>query len=174
MVFDARLPGSRYLQTNSQKIYVGFPPGVVNMVIGTGPSVGEPLVTHPQVPLVSFTGSTVIGKRIAELGAKYNKKISLEMGGKNACIVFPSTDLDKHVPTIARCAREPTLRITLPVFRSCFINQGEICLCTSRLYVHDDIKEDFIKRLQEAAKTVCQGRAKCASTHCQLIQNCLR
>ncbi|PAV85566.1 hypothetical protein WR25_12178 isoform B [Diploscapter pachys] len=121
---------------------VGFPEGVVNMVIGTGQAVGEPLVTHPNVPLVSFTGSTVIGKRIAEIAAKWNKKVSLEMGGKNACIVYPSANLQRDLPIIAR---------------SCFINQGEICLCSSRLFVHESIFDEFLKGLISEAEKLKVG-----------------
>ncbi|KIH66650.1 aldehyde dehydrogenase 5, family protein [Ancylostoma duodenale] len=120
----------------------GFPAGVVNMVIGTGPSAGQHLVQHPDVPLLSFTGSTAVGKRIGEIGARLNKKISLEMGGKNAAIIYPSCDLDKHLPTIAR---------------SCFINQGEICLCSSRIFVHSSLYEDFVEQLVQEAKKYTVG-----------------
>ncbi|EYC03252.1 hypothetical protein Y032_0095g2838 [Ancylostoma ceylanicum] len=120
----------------------GFPAGVVNMVIGTGPSTGQHLVEHPDVPLVSFTGSTAVGKRIGEIGARLNKKISLEMGGKNAAIIYPSCDLGKHLQTIAR---------------SCFINQGEICLCSSRIFVHSSIYEDFVEKLVQEAKKYTVG-----------------
>ncbi|KAK0394410.1 hypothetical protein QR680_000718 [Steinernema hermaphroditum] len=123
-------------------VEAGFPAGVVNMVIGTGPEAGEPLVNDPRVPLISFTGSTVVGKKIAALAAPLNKKVSLEMGGKNACIVFPSVDLDEVVPTITR---------------SCFINQGEICLCSSRLYVHREIFDDFCTKLVEKAHEMTVG-----------------
>ncbi|CAI4228240.1 unnamed protein product [Auanema sp. JU1783] len=109
---------------------IGFPDGVVNMIIGTGPSAGQHIVEHPDVPLLSFTGSTIVGKKIAAAAAEHNKKVSLEMGGKNSAIVFPSCKLDVHIPTLVR---------------SCFINQGEICLCTSRLYVHDSIYDEFLK-----------------------------
>ncbi|CAJ0945348.1 unnamed protein product, partial [Mesorhabditis belari] len=120
----------------------GFPPGVVNMVIGTGAEAGEPLVIHPDVPLVSFTGSTIVGKRIGALCAAQNKKVSLEMGGKNACIVYPSTDLEKAVPMITT---------------SSFINQGEICLCSSRVYVHETIFDNFLEKYVANAKKFTVG-----------------
>ncbi|KHJ98044.1 aldehyde dehydrogenase family protein [Oesophagostomum dentatum] len=120
----------------------GFPAGVVNMVIGTGPSAGQRLVEHPDVPLVSFTGSTVVGKKIGEVGARLNKKISLEMGGKNAAVIYPSCNLSKHLATIAR---------------SCFINQGEICLCSSRIFVHSTLYEDFVEQLVSEAKKYSVG-----------------
>lgn len=80
---------------------VGFPPGVVNMVIGEGKSAGQRLVDHVDVPLISFTGSTVIGKKIQEDGAKLNKKVSLEMGGKNPGIVY-SNYRKSDIASIAR------------------------------------------------------------------------
>ena len=92
-------------------VEAGFPPGVVNIIIGTGQECGEPLVCHKDVNLISFTGSTVIGKKIAELAAKTNKKVSLEMGGKNAGIVFDDINMDQDVPKIAL---------------SSYANQGEI------------------------------------------------
>ncbi|VDM75693.1 unnamed protein product [Strongylus vulgaris] len=80
---------------------------------------------------------TAVGKKIAETGARLNKKISLEMGGKNAAIVYPSCDLSKHLTTIAK---------------SCFINQGEICLCSSRIFVHSSVYENFVDELVNEAK----------------------
>ncbi|KAE9413085.1 hypothetical protein Angca_006247 [Angiostrongylus cantonensis] len=117
----------------------GFPPGVVNMVIGTGASVGQHLVEHPDVPLVSFTGSTAVGKKIAAICGRLNKKVSLEMGGKNAAIVYPSCDITRHLPTITR---------------SCFINQGEICLCSSRIFVHSSIYKNFLELFVKEAQKV--------------------
>uniref|UniRef100_A0A914WLT9 Aldehyde dehydrogenase domain-containing protein n=1 Tax=Plectus sambesii TaxID=2011161 RepID=A0A914WLT9_9BILA len=120
----------------------GVPEGVVNIVFGNGPRAGEPLVLHPRVPIVSFTGSTLIGRRIAEITAPLNKKLSLEMGGKNPCIVFESADVDKAMPTI---------------IKSCFSNQGEICLCTSRLFVHKNIFDEFAKKFSLAANALKVG-----------------
>uniref|UniRef100_A0A914D3Q6 Aldehyde dehydrogenase domain-containing protein n=1 Tax=Acrobeloides nanus TaxID=290746 RepID=A0A914D3Q6_9BILA len=118
-------------------VEAGFPPGVVNMVIGTGPEAGEPLVLHPKVPVISFTGSTFVGKRIATLAGQFNKKVSLEMGGKNPGIVFPSVDFNEVIPSLVR---------------SSFANQGEICLCTSRLYVHKGIFKSFVEKYVEETK----------------------
>ncbi|VDM63876.1 unnamed protein product [Angiostrongylus costaricensis] len=120
----------------------GFPPGVVNMVIGTGASVGQHLVEHPDVPLVSFTGSTAVGKKIAAICGRLNKKVSLEMGGKNAAIVYPSCDITRHLPTITR---------------SCFINQGEICLCSSRIFVHSSIYKNFLELFVKEAQKYTVG-----------------
>ncbi|CAG2121552.1 unnamed protein product, partial [Medioppia subpectinata] len=112
----------------------GLPHGVVNMVFGFGQNVGEPLIEHPDVPLVSFTGSTVTGRHIAVKTAPLLKKLSLEMGGKNAAIVFADVNLDTHLPAI---------------IRSCFLNSGEICLSTSRLYVQKSIYKHFVDKFTE-------------------------
>ena len=74
---------------------VGLPPGVVNIVFGTGPQCGEPLVMHPKTELVSFTGSTAIGARILEKTASQVKRVSLELGGKNPAVVFGDANFDK-------------------------------------------------------------------------------
>ena len=112
----------------------GLPKGVVNMVFGYGRTVGDALVAHPDVRLVSFTGSTATGQRIALRAAPLFKKLSLEMGGKNAAIVFDDIDLDKVMPQIVR---------------SCFLNSGEICLATSRLFCQKRVYPEFVKRFTE-------------------------
>ncbi len=98
----------------------GVPPGVVNLVFGLGAEAGQALVEHRDVPLISFTGGTVTGRKIAQAVAPQLKKLSLELGGKNPTIVFKDADLKKHMKMIVR---------------SSFLNQGEICLCGSRIYV---------------------------------------
>src|SRR6185437_15886738 len=116
-------------------IECGLPPGVLNIVHGLGPKVGQAIVEHPKVKAVSFTGSTRTGAFIAEAAAKQFKKVSLEMGGKNPAIVFADTDLnDANLDTIVR---------------SGFSNQGEICLCGSRLLVERSIHDDFKRRYLE-------------------------
>jgi len=113
-------------------IAAGFPPGVLNIVQGRGPTVGQAIVEHPQVKAISFTGSTTTGAQIADGAAKKFKKLSLEMGGKNPAIVFADADLsDANLDTIVR---------------SGFANQGEICLCGSRLLVQRSIYETFRER----------------------------
>ncbi|WP_036111670.1 MULTISPECIES: aldehyde dehydrogenase [Luteibacter] len=107
----------------------GFPPGVLNIVHGTGPAVGEAVVTHEGVKAVSFTGSTRTGVAIASAAAAQLKKVSLELGGKNPTVVFDDFDFsDAAMSTIVR---------------SGFANQGEICLCGSRLLVQRSIYERF-------------------------------
>lgn len=98
----------------------GFPEGVFNLVIGTGPMVGEVLASHAEVDMVSFTGSTRAGIRVSELAATTVKRVSLELGGKSASIILPSADLDEAVKrTIA----------------SCFENSGQACSALTRLLV---------------------------------------
>ncbi|PIO73281.1 aldehyde dehydrogenase family protein [Teladorsagia circumcincta] len=89
-----------------------------------------------------YTTGTVVGKKIAETCGRLNKKVSLEMGGKMLAIVYPSCDLNQHLPTIAR---------------SCFINQGEICLCSSRIFVHKAIYRSFVELLVQEAKKFTVG-----------------
>jgi len=113
-------------------IEAGFPPGVLNIVQGRGAEVGQAIAEHPAVKAISFTGSTATGARIASVTAAQFKKVSLEMGGKNPAIVFADADLsDANLDTIVR---------------SGFANQGEICLCGSRLLVQRSIYEDFRER----------------------------
>jgi aminomuconate-semialdehyde/2-hydroxymuconate-6-semialdehyde dehydrogenase len=121
----------------------GFPAGVLNIVHGLGPKVGQAIVEHPQIKAVSFTGSTRTGASIAEAAAKQFKKVSLEMGGKNPAIVFADADLsDTNLDTIVR---------------SGFSNQGEICLCGSRLLVERSIYDDFKRRYLERVKALRVG-----------------
>ncbi|XP_008295227.1 2-aminomuconic semialdehyde dehydrogenase [Stegastes partitus] len=115
----------------------GVPPGVVNMVFGTGPRAGDALVGHPDVPLISFTGSTATAQRITERSAPYCKKLSLELGGKNPAVIFADADLERCIETTVR---------------SSFSNQGEICLCTSRIYVERSIYSEFLHKFVSAAK----------------------
>jgi len=116
----------------------GLPEGVVNMVFGTGKNAGAAIVQHPKINLLSFTGSTAVGKYIQEKSAQHMKKLSLELGGKNAGVIFADANLDKCIPTSVRSA---------------FANQGEICLCTSRLFVHQDIFDEFCKRYVETVRS---------------------
>ena len=119
-----------------------LPPGVVNFVFGCGPTAGEALVTHPDVPLISFTGSTVVGQRITEKSAPFCKKLSLELGGKNPAIIFDDANLEECLSTTVR---------------SSFANQGEVCLCSSRIYVQRSIYDTFVKRFVELVKKIKVG-----------------
>lgn len=120
----------------------GVPAGVVNMVHGRGQSAGAALVTHPDVPTVSFTGSTGVGKWIGKECGERLKRCSLELGGKNPYVVFADADMSQALPTAARAA---------------FANQGQICLCGSRLLLHESIADEFIKHLVAWANQLKAG-----------------
>jgi len=109
-------------------IEAGLPPGVLNILHGYGPECGGAIVGHPAVKAISFTGGTSTGKTIASIAAPMFKKMSLELGGKNPTIVFDDVD-------VARTARH--------VARAAFTNQGEICLCGSRILVQRSIYDAF-------------------------------
>ncbi len=111
---------------------VGAPDGLVNVVHGLGPEVGDALTTDPRVKAVSFTGGTATGRHIAGVAAPLLKKLSLELGGKNPSLVFADADLDQAVPGLARAA---------------FFNTGQVCLCGSRLLVHRSIHDEVVERL---------------------------
>lgn len=119
-----------------------LPPGVLNIIHGTGPQVGAPLVQHPLVKAVSFTGSTVTGRNIAQSTATSFKKLALEMGGKNANVIFADCDFEKALQTSVR---------------SSFSNQGQICLCGSRILIERPIYEKFRNALVEKTKQLKQG-----------------
>src|SRR5688572_1371012 len=109
-------------------IEAGLPPGVLNIVHGAGAGVGAALVAHRDVKAISFTGSTKTGAAIAAVAAPQYKKLSLELGGKNPLIVFADADFDRALDTAVRAS---------------FSNQGQICLCGSRLLVQRGIYERF-------------------------------
>ncbi len=121
---------------------IGFPRGVLNIVHGLGPEAGEPLVVHPRVKAVSFTGSTAVGRRIAGIAAPLLKKVSLELGGKNPTLVFADSDWRAQLPTIVRSA---------------FQNSGQICLCGSRILVERSIYGEFRDALVERALALRVG-----------------
>ena len=123
-------------------IEAGLPAGVCNIVFGRGPTAGEALTKHPKVPVISFTGGTKTAESIIRNSAPEFKKLSLELGGKNPNIIFADADLDACV--------EKTVR-------SSFMNQGEICLCGSRILVEESIYPEFLKRFVTATKSLKVG-----------------
>ncbi|SHM76897.1 aldehyde dehydrogenase [Polaribacter sp. KT 15] len=116
----------------------GLPKGVLNIVHGLGTSAGQAIVAHPKIKAISFTGGTKTGAHIAKVAAPMFKKFSLELGGKNPNIIFADCDYEKMLTTTVR---------------SSFANQGQICLCGSRIFVEESIfekfKRDFIKKVSE-------------------------
>ena len=121
---------------------VGFPPGVVNIVTGARPEVGAVLVDDPNVDMVSFTGSTPVGIKIMQAGARTMKRQLQELGGKGACIVTDDADLDKAVSSIA----------SVWAFHS-----GQICTAPTRVIVHRSRYDELVSRLAEAASALKVG-----------------
>jgi acyl-CoA reductase-like NAD-dependent aldehyde dehydrogenase len=120
----------------------GFPPGVVNCVTGSGPETGAPLVDHPGVNVVAFTGSTATGRRVAEAAGRRLVPASLELGGKSANIVFADADLD--AAAVQACV-------------GCFVNTGQQCIAGSRLLVHESIHDEFMAKVTAFARTFAVG-----------------
>jgi aminomuconate-semialdehyde/2-hydroxymuconate-6-semialdehyde dehydrogenase len=120
----------------------GLPPGVLNIVHGTGPNVGAAITAHPRVGTISFTGGTVTGRKVAEAGAAQFKKISLELGGKNPNIIFADADLEAAIAGSVR---------------SSFANQGQVCLCGSRIFVERSRYPEFVSQFVEKASQLRFG-----------------
>jgi aminomuconate-semialdehyde/2-hydroxymuconate-6-semialdehyde dehydrogenase len=121
---------------------VGLPPGVLNVIHGYGHKVGAALVAHPGVPTISFTGGTAIGAEIAKVAAPMFKKLTLELGGKNPNIIFGDAYSDEMLRTSIHAA---------------FDNQGEICLCGSRIFVEASIYPRFVEEFAAAARKLKVG-----------------
>lgn len=117
---------------------VGLPAGVLNIVHGLGPKAGSAMVSHPRTKAVSFTGSTRAGKEIASIAAPMFKKLSLELGGKNPNIIFADCDFEKALHTTVS---------------SSFANQGQICLCGSRIFIqrpiYEKFRDAFVKKVKQ-------------------------
>ena len=115
----------------------GLPPGVLNIVHGLGPKVGSAISSHPNIPIISFTGGTNTGAEISKIAAPMFKKLSLELGGKNPNLIFADCNFDKMLET---------------TLKSSFSNQGQICLCGSRIFVerpiYDRFKDAFVERVK--------------------------
>jgi aminomuconate-semialdehyde/2-hydroxymuconate-6-semialdehyde dehydrogenase len=120
----------------------GLPPGVFNVVHGYGHKVGAALVAHPAVPTVSFTGGTAVGAEIARVAAPLFKKLTLELGGKNPNVIFADADPEEALQAGVRAA---------------FDNQGQICLCGSRVFVEEPLYPSFVEHFTEAARRLKVG-----------------
>ena len=123
-------------------IEAGLPAGVLNIVHGLGGKVGQSIVEHPEIKAISFTGGTETGKRIAATAAPMFKKLSLELGGKNPTIVFGDCDFEETVKQVVNSA---------------FSNQGEICLCGSRIFIERGLYDKFKNAFVEKVKTLKVG-----------------
>lgn len=146
----------------------GLPDGVLNIIHGTGPSCGEAIVKHPEVKAISFTGSTKAGERIASIAAPMFKKLSLELGGKNPTIIFADCDWEKMMTT---------------TIQSSFSNQGQICLCGSRILIESSVYEKFKKEFTQRTKELTVGDplletsnqgAIVSKVHFDKILNCIK
>ncbi|MFZ5654259.1 MAG: aldehyde dehydrogenase family protein [Pseudomonadota bacterium] len=122
----------------------GFPPGVFNLITGLGPVVGEALASHPRVDMVSFTGSTRAGKRVAELAAQTVKKVALELGGKSASLILEDADLDQAV------------RGTV---NDCYFNSGQTCAAHTRMLVPRSLYQRAAEKAREVAESFTLGPA---------------
>jgi aldehyde dehydrogenase (NAD+) len=127
----------------------GLPAGVFNLVMGAGRTVGEALVNHPQVDAISFTGSQAVGRRIAEAAVAQQKKVQLEMGGKNPQVVLDDADL---APAVELCAQ------------SAFFSTGQRCTASSRLIVTEGIYPAFVAALTERVRNLRVGDARASGT----------
>lgn len=128
----------------------GVPPGVVNIIFGKGEAVGSTLVQHPGVRLISFTGGTETGGKLQKMTAGHFKKMSLELGGKNANIIFKDADI--------KAAVEGTIKAS-------FVNSGQVCLSGSRLFVQDDIYKEFVPEFIKATQALKVGDPLAADTY---------
>ena len=121
---------------------VGLPAGVFNLVHGNGLDAGAPLTSYPDVDLISFTGGTSTGREVAKSASSGFKKLSLELGGKNATIVREDVDLDRMMSGIVRAS---------------FLNQGQVCLCGSRILIHESIYDAFVEAFLKTVTNLVVG-----------------
>jgi len=121
---------------------IGAPPGIVNLVTGYGPVVGEAIAAHPGVDMISFTGSTRAGKRVAELAATTVKKVALELGGKSANVILPDADLTKAVKVGVA---------------NCYLNSGQTCTAWTRMLVHESQYDEAVELAAKSAAGFATG-----------------
>jgi betaine-aldehyde dehydrogenase len=126
----------------AEKCFDHFPPGVVNVVTGYGAPVGETLVTHPDVPVIAFTGSLQTGQRISQLAAPMIKHLHLELGGKDAFVIGPDIEIEPSAKALAYSA---------------LLNCGQVCTSTERVYVAENVSKDFTAALVEQVNSLRLG-----------------
>jgi aldehyde dehydrogenase (NAD+) len=137
------------LKIGELALAAGFPPGVLNVVPGFGKTAGAALVDHPDVDKITFTGSPVVGRQILRGAAGNLKRVTLELGGKSANIIFPDADIDAAVKAAGS---------------GIFFNTGQVCSAGSRILAHEDIYDDVVERLVNRAKGVRVGNPRDTST----------
>lgn len=145
---DQKTPLST-LRLGTILLEAGIPPGIVNIVTGTGAEVGAAIVRHPDIAKVSFTGSTEIGKEIGRVALTDLKKVTLELGGKSPVIVLQDADLDQAIPGAAQAI---------------FSHSGQVCVAGSRLYVEEPVYDTVIDGVVDIAKSLKVGPAYEASS----------
>ena len=145
----AELTSLTALKLGELALAAGFPPGVLNVVPGFGKSAGAALVDHPDVDKITFTGSPAVGRQILRGAAGNLKRVTLELGGKSANIIFPDSNLDAAVKAAAS---------------GIFFNSGQVCSAGSRILVHESIKDEVVERLIARAGAIRVGNPKDAST----------
>lgn len=137
------------LKIGELALEAGFPPGVLNVVPGFGKTAGAALVDHPDVDKITFTGSPAVGRQILRGAAGNLKRVTLELGGKSANIIFPDADLDAAVKAAGS---------------GIFFNSGQVCSAGSRILAHKDIYDEVVERLAVRAKGVRVGNPRDAGT----------
>ena len=120
----------------------GFPSGTLNVVAGNGYKIGDSLTGHPLVKTVSFTGSTVVGKHIQKLCAENNKHVTLELGGKSPLVIMDDADLQEAI---------------MGAVRGIFTHQGQVCIGSSRVYVHQNIYQQFVEKYVQIVSNLGMG-----------------
>lgn len=133
----------------AETVFDHFPPGVINILTGNGLRVAEPLVTHKDVPVIAFTGSTAVGQRIARLAAERIKRTHLELGGKDAFVIAPDADIETAVEAVSYAA---------------LLNAGQVCTSTERVYVPAHMHDAFVGGLVDYVKTLRLGPGLEATT----------
>jgi aldehyde dehydrogenase (NAD+) len=137
------------LRIGELALEAGFPPGVLNVVPGFGKTAGQALVDHPDVDKVTFTGSPGVGRQILRSAAGNLKRVTLELGGKSANIIFPDADLDAAVKAAGS---------------GIFFNAGQVCSAGSRILVHEKIHDEVVERLAARASMIRLGDPKDSAT----------
>ena len=145
----AELTSLTALKIGELALIAGLPPGVLNVVPGFGKTAGAALVEHPDVDKITFTGSPVIGRQILRAAAGNLKRVTLELGGKSANIIFPDADLDAAVKAAAS---------------GIFFNSGQVCSAGSRILVHEQIYDEVVARLASRARSMRVGDPRDAAT----------
>lgn len=135
-------PGSAFLLGRIFE-HAGFPKGLINVIAGKGSEIGDAMITHPIPALISFTGSTEVGRHIGELATERLKDVSLELGGNNAMLVLEDADIERAAAAAAFGA---------------FFNQGQVCMALNRVIALEPVYDDFVSVLVEAVKKLPAGK----------------